>query len=106
MARLTLILFVAGVYLIGSGCYDLYVQAGTSRQPTTVSVAELEKNLPPNRHLIVTGGRAITATAVTFYKTKWGTKVSGSEILFIPIADTSKTAADGATPVRGGSFGC
>ena len=98
MARLTLILFVAGVYLIGSGCYDLYVQTGTSRQPTSISVAELEKNLPSNRHLIVTGGRAVTATAVKFYKTKWGTRVSGSEILFIPIADASSTAPDGGTP--------
>src|SRR4051812_8668536 len=98
MARLTLILFVAGLYLIGSGCYDLSVQAGPSRQPTTVSVAELEKNMPPDRHLIVTGGRAVTAAAVKFYKNKWGTKVSGSEVLFIPFAGAASTVPNGGTP--------
>ena len=98
MLKLAFILFIAGLYLIGSGCYDLFVQAGTSRQPTTVSVAELEKSVPPNRHLVVTGGRPVTATAVKFYKTKWGTKVSGSEILFIPIADASAAVPGHSTP--------
>jgi hypothetical protein len=98
MLKLAFILFVAGLYLIGSGCYDLFLQAGTSRQPTTVSVAELEKGVPANRHLVVTGGRPITATAVTFYKSKWGTKVSGSEIVFIPIADASTAGSDHSTP--------
>ena len=98
MLKLALILFLSGLYLIGSGCYDLFVQAGTSRQPTTVSVAELQIGVPRNRHLIVTGGRAVPETAVTFYKRKWGTKVSGSEILFIPITDASATAANHSTP--------
>jgi hypothetical protein len=98
MIRLAFILFVAGLYLIGSGCYDLFVQAGTSRKPTTVSVVELEKSIPPNRHLVVTGGRPISSTAVKFYKTKWGSKVSGSEILFIPISDAATITANGATP--------
>ena len=98
MLKLALIFFVAGLYLIGSGCYDLFVQAGTSRQPTTVSIAELQKGVPGNRHLIVTRGRAVPETAVTFYKTKWGTKVSGSEILFIPITEASTTAAHNSTP--------
>src|SRR5437879_12308257 len=98
MARLAVILFLAGLYLISSGGYDLFIQAGTSRRPNTVSVAELEKIVPDNRHLVVTGGRPVRATAVTFYKTKWGTKVSGSEILFIPIADASAAGAVGSTP--------
>src|SRR5262249_10599479 len=78
--------------------YELFIQAGTSRQPTTVSVADLEKNLPANRHLIVTGGRPALDTAVTFFKTKWGTRVSGSEIVFIPILDASSSDTDHATP--------
>jgi hypothetical protein len=98
MVRLALLFFFGGIYLICSGCYDLFIQAGTSRKPTTISVAELEKGLPANRHLVVTGGRPIRETAITFYKTKWGTKVSGSEILFIPIADASSAAAKGSTP--------
>ena len=98
MARIALILFVAGLFLIGSACYDLFVQAGTSRQPTTISVAELEKDVPANRHLIVTGGRPVAASAVKYYKTQWGTKVSGSEILFIPIANASATASSISTP--------
>src|SRR6266576_668725 len=63
MARIALLLIVGGLYLICSGCYDLFVQAGASRQPTTVSVAELEKSVPANRHLIVSGGRPVLATA-------------------------------------------
>ncbi len=97
MVRLAFLLFIAGLYLIGSGCYDLFVQAGTSRQPTTVSVAELEKSVPANRHLVLTGGQPVKDNAVSFYRTKWGTKVSGSEILFIPITDAS-TAAAGRSP--------
>jgi len=98
MTRLAILLFIAGLYLIGSGGYDLFLQAGTSRQPTTVSVAELAKGVPANRHLIVTGGRPVAAAAVKFYKKKWGTKVSGSEILFIPIVNASTADSDGATP--------
>ena len=40
----------------------------------------------------------MTATGVKFYKTSWGTKVSGSEILFVTIADASAAASDSATP--------
>jgi hypothetical protein len=98
MIRLAFILFVAGLYLIGSGCYDLFVQAGTSQKPTTVTVAELEKNVPANRHLVVSGGRPISSSAVKFYKTQWGSKVSGSEILFIPIADAATVNGNGSTP--------
>ena len=98
MARLALILFVAGLYLIGSACYDLFIQAGASRQPTTISVADLEKSVPANRHLVVTGGRPVLATAVTFYKTKWGAKVSGSEVVFIPIAEASAAASERSAP--------
>ncbi len=36
--------------------------------------------------------------AVTFYKTHWGMKESGSEILFIPIADASANAPSNSTP--------
>src|SRR5437660_366255 len=98
MMRIAFLLFIAGLYLVGSGCYDLFVQAGTSRQPTSVSVAELKQSIPANRHLVVTGGRPIVATAVKFYKTHWGAKVSGSEILFVPIADASEGALAPSTP--------
>jgi len=98
MMRIALILLIAGLFLIGAACYDLFVQAGASRQPTTVSVAELEKSVPSNRHLIVTGGRPVAANAVKSYKKQWGTKVSGSEILFIPIADASNPAWSNSIP--------
>jgi hypothetical protein len=97
MIRLALIFFVGGLYLIGSGCYDLFVQAGASRQPTIISVADLEKSVPANRHLIITGGRPEITAAVRFYKTKWGTKVSGSEILFIPIVDSLAAPSNNPT---------
>jgi hypothetical protein len=98
MIRFALLLVCVGLYLIGSGCYDLFVQAGASRQPTTVSIADLEKAVPANRHLVITGGRAVPTTAVKFYRTHWGTKVSGSEILFIPVVDASATNLDRSTP--------
>ncbi len=98
MLKFAFFLFVAALYLICSGCYDLFIQAGTSRQPTSVSVAELQTVVPRNRHLVVTGGRAAPEAAVRFYRTKWGAKVSGSEILFIPITDASATAAKNSMP--------
>ena len=99
MARLALLLVIAGIYLICSGGYELFVQAGTSRQPTTVSLADLEKSVPSNRHLIITGGRAVKETAVAFYRTQWGKKVSDSEILFIPITQASAAEARSTTPL-------
>ena len=30
MTRLAILVFIAGLYLIGSGGYDLFIQAGTS----------------------------------------------------------------------------
>ena len=98
MRKLAFLLFIGGIYLLCSGAYDLYVQSGTSRKPTTVTVAELEKSVPANRHLIVTGGRPVSAAAIKFYRTQWGSKVSGSEILFIPIADASSPAASLSKP--------
>jgi hypothetical protein len=98
LIRLAIILFVAGLFLIGSGSYNLFVQAGASAEPTRVSVAELEKNVPSNRHLVVTGGKPVLASAVTFYKTQYGSKVSGSEITFIPITDASNAASARSTP--------
>jgi hypothetical protein len=98
MTRLALILFIAGIYLICSGSYDLFIQAGTSRQPTTISVAELEKSVPANRHLVITGGRPVVTAAVTFYKKQWGTKISGSEILFIPIVNALAATSDNVAP--------
>jgi hypothetical protein len=40
----------------------------------------------------------VSASAVKYYKTRWGTKVSGSEILFIPIMDAASATTHGATP--------
>lgn len=81
-----------------SGCYDLFLQAGTSREATSVSVSELKTSLPSNRHLIITGGQADTENAVVFYRSKRGTKVSGSEILFIPILEAGTVPSRGSAP--------
>jgi hypothetical protein len=98
MIRLTIAAIVAGIYFICSGCYDLFVQAGTSRQPTTVSIAELKTGVPGNRHLIITGGRADKENAVVFYKSKYGQKLSGSEIYFIPMVEAATNASGASAP--------
>jgi len=98
MIRIAIAAFVAGIYFICSGCYDLFVQAGTSHEPTTVAVTELKTSVPNNRHLIITGGKADTENAVVFYKSKYGTKVSGSEILFIPIIEAGTVPSRSSAP--------
>jgi len=91
-------LLIGGVGLILMGVYGFFIQAGTSRTPTTVSIADLERAVPSNRHLIVTGGRALVNDAVVYCKTRQYAKVAGSEVHFIPIQDDSLAANYSPTP--------
>ncbi|HWX15578.1 MAG TPA: serine protease [Chthoniobacterales bacterium] len=90
--------FLVAIYLIIAGGYDAFIQ-GTARQnPETISIPELQKNLPTNRHLIVTGGTAVVAKAVEYYQTRHGVRVPNSEIYFIPIQDSSLPPSASAIP--------
>ena len=91
-------LLIGGVGLILMGVYGFFIQAGTSRTPTTVSIADLERAVPSNRHLIVTGGRALVNDAVVYYETRRHEKVAGSEAHFIPIQDASLAEYQSLTP--------
>ena len=92
------VLLFGGVALIVTGAYGLFMPAGTSSAPTTVSIANLERTAPTDRQLIVTGGRALVNDAVVYYETRQYAKVAGSEAHFIPIQDTSPAAYYSPTP--------
>ena len=98
LTRFLGLLLIGGVGLIVIGVYDFFIQAGTASKATTVTVAVLERGVPSNRHLIVTGGRALVDEAVTYYKTRRHFKVAGSEVYFIPIQDASLASYRSLTP--------
>ena len=98
MSRILVLIFLGGIGLIFMGAYDFFIQVGTSSNPTTVSIAKLEKAVPANRHLIVTGGQAMIDDAVVYYKRRRSVKVPGSEIYFIPIQDASLAAYRSLAP--------
>lgn len=90
--------FLAAIYLICAGAYDAFIQAGTRRVPETVSISELEKNVPANRHLIVTGGTPVLNKAVEYYRRRHGVREANSEIYFIPIQDSTLPASASTIP--------
>ena len=98
MARFFGLLLIGGAGLIAMGAYGFFIEAGTSSTPTTVSIADLERAAPSDRHLIVTGGRALVNDAVVYYETRRDAKVAGSEAHFIPIQDASPAAYHSLTP--------
>src|SRR5206468_1632968 len=78
MTRFFGLLLIGGVGLIVMGAYGFFIQADTASTPTTVSIADLEGAAPSDRHLIVTGGRALVNDAVVYYETRRYAKVAGS----------------------------
>ena len=80
------------------GAYGLFLGPGTFNAPTIVSIADLERAVPSNRQLIVTGGRALVNDAVVYYETRRYAKVAGSEAHFIPIQDASLAGYQSLTP--------
>ncbi|PZR75943.1 MAG: hypothetical protein DLM73_03970 [Chthoniobacterales bacterium] len=96
--RLVGVGFLVGIYLICAGAYDAFIQASARRTPETISISELQKNLPNNRHLIITGGTAVVDKAVEYYQTRHGVRVPNSEIYFIPIQDSALPASVSAIP--------
>jgi len=98
MTRFFGLLLIGGVGLIVLGAYGFFIQADTSSTPTIVSIADLERVAPSDRHLIVTGGRALVNDAIVYYETRRDAKVAGSEAHFIPIQDASLAAYHSLTP--------
>jgi hypothetical protein len=98
MSRIFLFLIIGGICLLAKGAYECFIQAGTKEKPTTVSIAELERSVPFNRHLIVTGGKAVFNEGIVYYETRRNVKVTGSEVYFIPIQDISLAAYPSLTP--------
>ena len=98
MTRFFGLLLIGGVGLIVMGAYGFFIQADTASTPTTVSIADLERSAPSDRHLIVTGGRALVNDAIVYYETRRYAKVAGSEAHFIPIQDASLAAYHSLTP--------
>lgn len=89
---------LVAIFLICTGAYDAFIQAGARQTPETISISELPKNVPNNRHLIVTGGSAVPSKAVEYYRTRHGVRITGSEIYFIPIQDSSLASSVSASP--------
>lgn len=58
LARIFLLLLIAGAALLFFGIANLWVEGGADKEPTTVTVADFEKKAPDNRHVIITGAMA------------------------------------------------
>jgi len=91
MQRFIVITFFAAIYLTISGGYETWILFGTSGRPTSITVEELVSDLPSNRYLKVTEGRAMREKAVVYSETDRKTfhKVPDSEVVFIPILSSS-----------------
>src|SRR6266436_274687 len=98
LRRLVFFAFLGGIYLVIAGAYDAFIQASAQRTPETISISELQKNVPNNRHLIVTGGTAVVSKAVEYYQTRRGVRDPNSEIYFIPIQDSALPSSASAIP--------
>ncbi|MDP9254353.1 MAG: hypothetical protein M3O66_05380 [Verrucomicrobiota bacterium] len=99
LRRLIFFAFLAGICLAVAGAYDVFIHATALGKPEMISISELENNVPSNRHLIVSGGRAIVNKAVEYYRTRHGVRTPNSEIYFIPIEDGSRASISSAPPV-------
>jgi hypothetical protein len=98
MARVVVLLVFLGIGVTFNGAYDLYVQAGASSEPTTISMTELKKGIPPNRNLIVTGGEPVIQDGVHYYESRSGSKEEGSDAWFIPIRNRIPSERRSGTP--------
>lgn len=98
MQRIIVIAFLAAVYLTITGGYETWILFGTSGNPTTITVEDIESHLPSNRYLKVTEGRIMKEEAVVYFEKDRKTfqKVADSEITFIPII--SSLANSSSTP--------
>ena len=83
--RFFALVFLGGFAGVVLGSYHLYVQFGVSPIATTLTLSQLDQSTPSNRNLIVTEGEAAVESAVTSYKTKYYAKVSGSDVIFVPV---------------------
>jgi hypothetical protein len=94
--------FLGGICLVVAGAYDVFIQATARQTAEIISISELQKNLPWNRHLIVTGGTEIVPEIVQYckYKNRYGRKekIPNSEIYFIPIQDSSVSPSASVPP--------
>ena len=70
LRRLLFLAFLGGIGLICVGTYDAFIQVTARQNPETISISDLQKRLPWNRHLIVTGGTAMVPETVEYYKYK------------------------------------
>ncbi|MBS0656859.1 MAG: hypothetical protein JSR82_01270 [Verrucomicrobia bacterium] len=84
LARIFLLLLLAGAALLFFGITNLRIEGGASKEPTTVSVSDFEKKVPDNRHVIITGAMADLANTIKLTTTR---KRSGSSTVtyFVPL---------------------
>jgi Trypsin-like peptidase domain len=100
--RLIGIGFLAGIGLICVGTYDVFIQVTAQRNPETISISDLQKRIPWNRHLIITGGTAMVPETIEYYKyeNRYGRKarLPNSEIYFIPVQHSSASQSASKSP--------
>lgn len=90
------LLLLGGIGLMIMGAYDCFLQFGASSTPTRVTVADIERTVPSNRHLILTAGKPVMDDAVVYWRKKRGVKIS--ETYFIPVQDAALIGYRSFTP--------
>lgn len=98
MARFLLILWFVGIGGVCIGVYNFFIDLNSFSTPETISIMDLEKGAPFNRHLIVTDARPLLDQAVVFHKTRRGSVVEGSEFIFVPMQEAAFKNYSSFTP--------
>ncbi len=83
----------AAIYLVISGAYEAFIEFGASSTPRRTTVAELERQIPANRNLLIVGAIPVLKDGVEYWE-KRGHDTETDD-LYIPLADVDAPYARG-----------
>jgi hypothetical protein len=98
VARFVSILWFVGIAGVCLGFYEIFINLNSFSKPDTISIMDLEKGAPFNRHLTVTDARPLLDHSVVFHKTRRGSIVEGSEFVFVPMQEAAFKNFSSFTP--------
>jgi len=98
MKRFTSLILIAALVALCFGAYHCFLGLTTFPNPTEISLIQLEKHVPFNRHLKIVGAVPLLKDGVVFYQTRRGSKVENSECTFIPLTEKSLNGFSSLTP--------
>jgi hypothetical protein len=98
VARFISILWFVGIAGICLGFYNFFINLNSFSTPETISIMDLERGAPFNRHLIITDARPLLQHSVVYHQTRRGSVVEGSEFIFVPMQEAAFKNYSSFTP--------